>query len=87
MPVVFGVYGRPRNQACCVLAMLFGFLTWSITHGIEVWNPTHISLLSTMQVIPSDFYGLGASVVGYCLGLKTGQTTFTKDLVSTPDSP
>ena len=87
MPVVFGIYGRPRNQACCVLAMLFGFLTWSITHGIEVWNPTHISFLSTMQVIPSDFYGLAASVAGYCLGLKAGPTTSTEDLASTLDSP
>ena len=87
VPVVFGIYGRPRNQACCVLAMLFGFLTWSITHGIEVWNPTHISLLSTMQVIPSDFYGLAASIAGYCLGLKAGPTTSTEDLASTRDSP
>ena len=41
VPVLFGIYGRQRNQTCCVLAMLFGFFTWSFTHCVEVWNPTH----------------------------------------------
>ena len=72
VPVLFGIYGQRRNQTCCVLAMLFGFFAWSVTHGIEVWNPTHLSFFATLQVIPSDFYGLAASVFGYWLGLRVG---------------
>ena len=72
VPVVFGIYGRPRNQLCCVLAMLFGFFVWSVTYGIELWNPTHHSFFSRMMLIPSDFYGLSASIFGCWLGLKSG---------------
>jgi solute:Na+ symporter, SSS family len=87
VPVVFGIYGRPRNQLCCVLAMLCGFLAWSVTHGIELWNPTHHSFFSRTLVIPSDFYGLSASMFGYWLGLKVGSTTSKAEFVSTLDSP
>ena len=87
VPVVFGIYGRPRNQLCCVLAMLCGFLAWSVTHGIELWNPTHHSFFSRMLVIPSDFYGLSASVFGYWLGLKTSSTTLKAEFANTLDSP
>jgi SSS family solute:Na+ symporter len=87
VPVLFGIYGRPRNQTCCVLAMLFGFFTWLVTHGIEIWNPTYPSFLSTVQVIPSDFYGLGASVFGYWLGLRVGPSALKEDLATTLESP
>jgi Na+/proline symporter len=87
VPVVFGIYGRSRNQLCCILAMLFGFLVWSVTHGIELWNPTHHSFFSRMLVIPSDFYGLSASIFGYWLGLKDSSTRLKAEFVGTLDSP
>ena len=86
VPVLFGIYGRPRNQTCCVLAMLFGFVTWSVTHGIEVWNPTHLSFFTTLQVIPSDFYGLAASVSGYWLGLQVGPSASNETPGNIPES-
>ncbi len=87
VPVLFGIYGRPRNQTCCVLAMLFGFFTWSVTHGIEVWNPAHTSFFSTVQTIPSDFYGLTASLFGYWLGLRVGPSASRVTLANTTEIP
>ena len=87
VPVVFGIYGRPRNQLCCVLAMLFGFFVWSVTHGIELWNPTHHSFFSRTLVIPSDFYGLSASIFGYWLGLQVGQSCLKEDLTNIMETP
>ena len=87
VPVLFGIYGRPRNQTCCILAMLFGFFTWSVTHSIEVWNPTHLRFFPTLQVIPSDFYGLAASVLGYWLGLRVGSSASKENLANTMESP
>ena len=87
VPVLFGIYGRPRNQTCCILAMLFGFFTWSVTHSIEVWNPAQPSFFSTLQVIPSDFYGLAASAFGYWLGLKVGPSALKETLANTTESP
>ena len=86
VPVLFGIYGRPRNQTCCILAMLFGFFTWSVTHSIEVWNPTHLRFFSTLQVIPSDFYGLAASVLGYWLGLRVGSSALKENVANTMES-
>lgn len=87
VPVLFGIYGQPRNQACCILAMIFGFFTWSVTHCVEVWNPTHSSFFSAVQVIPSDFYGLAASVFGYWLGLRVGPSALKEELTTTLESP
>ena len=68
LPVVFGLYGRPRNQACCVLAMLGGFTVWAFAYANEVLLPTTPNFLEQARLIPSDFYGLGASLAGYILG-------------------
>jgi hypothetical protein len=67
--------------------MLCGFLAWSVTHGIELWNPTHHSFFSRMLVIPSDFYGLSASVFGYWLGLQVGQSCLKEDLTNILETP
>lgn len=68
IPVIFGIYGRPRNQTCCVLAMIFGFIAWSLAYTNEIVLPETPVLLATLRGVPSDFLGLGASLVGYGLG-------------------
>ena len=70
VPVICGIYGRPKNQACCVLAMLFGFTAWSGTYANEVFSPAYPQFLLNMQCIPSDFYGVTASIFGFGLGLR-----------------
>ena len=68
VPVVCGLYGRPRNQACCVLAMLGGFAVWLLAHANELVGPPGPGLLADLRIIPSDFYGLAASMIGYAIG-------------------
>jgi SSS family solute:Na+ symporter len=68
LPVVFGLYGRPKNQACCVLAMLGGFTAWALAYANEVLLPGNPSFLEQARLIPSDFYGVAASLAGYLLG-------------------
>jgi SSS family solute:Na+ symporter len=68
LPVLFGLYGRPRNQACCVLAMTAGFLTWAVAYANETLAPELPTVLISLRIIPADFYGLAASLAGYCLG-------------------
>ena len=75
VPVVCGIYGRPKNQACCVLAMLFGFTVWSGTYANEVFSPAYPQFLLNMQCIPSDFYGVTASMFGFWLGLRISRRT------------
>ena len=70
VPVVCGLYGQPRNQACCVLAMLGGFTVWLLAYANELAGPPGAGLLADLRVIPSDFYGLTASVIGYAIGQK-----------------
>ncbi|NDH94964.1 MAG: hypothetical protein EBZ13_10645, partial [Planctomycetia bacterium] len=70
VPVVCGLYGRPRNQACCVLAMLGGFSVWLLAYANELTGPPGPGLLADLRLIPSDFYGLTASVIGYAIGQK-----------------
>lgn len=78
VPVAFGIYVPRRNQTSCILAMVFGFFVWSVSYGIEVWNPAEHHLLSKIMIIPSDFYGLSASIFGYWLGLKVQGSPSTK---------
>ena len=68
LPVLFGLYGRPRNQACCVLAMTAGFFVWAAAYTNETLAPEVPLLLPSLRVIPADFYGLAASLTGYCVG-------------------
>ena len=68
VPVVCGLYGRPRNQACCVLAMLGGFAVWLLAYANELVGPPGPGLLADLRIIPSDFYGLAASMIGYAIG-------------------
>ena len=79
VPVVCGIYSRPKNQACCVLAMLFGFIAWSGTYANEVFSPANPQFLFDIQCIPSDFYGVTASMFGYGLGLRIFPSTSAKE--------
>lgn len=70
VPVVTGLYGKPKGQMSGVLAMLLGFFTWLATYANELLqesSPTE-NFLADMMLIPSDFYGLGASILGYLAG-------------------
>ncbi|MDA0809041.1 MAG: sodium:solute symporter family protein [Planctomycetota bacterium] len=70
IPVVMGLYGKPRSQTSAVLAMLFGFFTWLLTYANELMqkSATTETFLTQLTLIPSDFYGLAASVSGYLIG-------------------
>jgi solute:Na+ symporter, SSS family len=69
VPVLMGVYGRPRGELPGVLSMLMGFTAWLVTFAIEHfdgWIPEAFSMAVT--TIPSDFWGLGFAIAGYALG-------------------
>ena len=72
VPVVMGLYGKPRNQTSAILAMLFGFFIWLLTYANELMqeSSTTENFLTQLTLIPSDFYGLGASFFGYFVGQK-----------------
>jgi Na+/proline symporter len=69
VPVLMGIYGRPRGPLPAVLAMLLGFSAWLVTFLAE-----HLDgrlpepIYSAVTAIPSDFWGLGFSIAGYALG-------------------
>jgi SSS family solute:Na+ symporter len=70
IPVVTGLYGKPKSQMSGVLAMLLGFFTWLATYANELLQESASTenFLADMTLIPSDFYGLGASILGYFAG-------------------
>jgi len=69
VPVVMGIYGRPRGPLPAVLSMLLGFSGWLIVFILENLPSlsSHVPL-SYVTRIPSDFWGLGLAVFGYVLG-------------------
>jgi len=69
VPVVMGIYGRPRAALPGVLAMLAGFGAWIVTFGIEhLDGRLPAGLVAAVTTIPSDFWGLGFSIGGYVVG-------------------
>jgi SSS family solute:Na+ symporter len=69
VPVALGIYGRPRGPLPGVLAMLAGFTAWLVTFGIEhLDGRLPEGLHAAVTAVPSDFWGLGFSLAGYCLG-------------------
>lgn len=69
IPVVMGIYGKPRGQASAVLAMSLGFSTWLIKFGLEIAEfEAAPGLAQTLMDIPADFYGFGFSLAGYLVG-------------------
>ena len=69
VPVVMGIYGRPRGPLPAVLSMILGFSGWLIVFILENLPSlsSHVPL-SYVTRIPSDFWGLGLAVFGYVLG-------------------
>jgi solute:Na+ symporter, SSS family len=69
VPVVMGIYGRPRGQLAAVLSMLLGFGGWLVTFTIEQFaGSLPAGLFTTITTVPSDFWGLGCGILGFVLG-------------------
>ena len=69
VPVVMGIYGKPRGAKPAVLAMLMGFSAWVITFSIEHLEGTlPDAFFTAVTTIPSDFWGLGCAAAGYVIG-------------------
>jgi hypothetical protein len=69
VPVVMGIYGRPRGPLPGVLSMLMGFTAWLITFVVEhLDGRLPEAVYTAVTTVPSDFWGLGFSIVGYAIG-------------------
>ena len=69
VPVVMGIYGRPRGVRPGVLSMLFGFTAWLVSFGIEhLDGRLPEAFVSAVTTVPSDFWGLGFAILGYAVG-------------------
>ncbi|MFM8579208.1 MAG: sodium:solute symporter family protein [Planctomycetaceae bacterium] len=69
VPVVMGIYGHPRGPLPGVLSMLMGFVAWLAVFILELLDaPPAGSVFESIMVVPSDFWGLGFSILGYVLG-------------------
>jgi solute:Na+ symporter, SSS family len=69
VPVVMGIYGRPRGVLPGVLSMLAGFTAWLVTFSIEhLDGRLPETVMAAVTTVPSDFWGLGFAIAGYCVG-------------------
>ena len=69
VPVVMGIYGRPRGQWAAVLSMLLGFGGWLVAFAIEHLDGSlPLGFHSAVTTIPASFWGLGCGILGYALG-------------------
>ncbi len=69
VPVVMGIYGRPRGVLPGVLSMLAGFTAWLVTFTIEhLDGRLPEAVMAAVTTVPSDFWGLGFAIAGYFLG-------------------
>jgi SSS family solute:Na+ symporter len=69
VPVAMGIYGRPRGVLPGVLSMLAGFTAWLVAFTIEhLDGRLPEAVFSALTTVPSDFWGLGFSLAGYCVG-------------------
>lgn len=69
VPVVMGIYGKPRGPKPAVCAMLMGFSAWAISFTIEhMEGQLPEAFFTAATTIPSDFWGLGAAAAGYLIG-------------------
>lgn len=69
VPVVMGIYGRPRGQLPAVLSMLMGFGAWLVTFVVhELAGETSAGPAAVITAVPSDFWGLGCGMLGYLIG-------------------
>lgn len=69
VPLVMGIYGRPRGQLAAVLSMLLGFGAWAATFAIEhLEGSLPAGVFTAVTTVPSAFWGLGFGILGYALG-------------------
>ncbi len=74
VPVLMGIYGRPRGAPPAVLSMLMGFGAWLVAFTMEHLDGViSVPLVSALTTIPADFWGLGFAVGGYLLGQAVGR--------------
>ncbi|MDA1039183.1 MAG: sodium:solute symporter family protein [Planctomycetota bacterium] len=74
VPVLMGIYGRPRGALPAVLSMLMGFGAWLVAFTMEHLDGViSVPLVSALTTIPADFWGLGFAVGGYLLGQAVGR--------------
>ncbi len=74
VPVVMGIYGRPRSEWAGVLSMLLGFGAWLVTFAVEhLAGPEPNGLVAAITTVPSDFWGLGCGLLGYVVGNRLAQ--------------
>ena len=67
--VTMGIYGRPRGPLPGVLSMLLGIGAWLVAFTIEhLDGRISEAMYAAVTTIPSDFWGLGFSILGYALG-------------------
>ncbi len=75
VPVVAGIYGRPRGEAPAVLSMLLGFTAWLLAFGVEhLEGSLPQGVFTTLTTVPADFWGLGFAILGYLAGQWLTQT-------------
>jgi len=69
VPMVMGIYGRPRGQLPAVLAMLLGFAVWLVTFATaEVAGDSSHPFVAALNAVPPAFWGFGFSFLGYGIG-------------------
>jgi Na+/proline symporter len=69
VPVLMGIYGKPRGVLPALLSMLMGFTAWLLAFTVEHLDGRLPEAISTaVTTVPSDFWGLGFSIVGYAIG-------------------
>jgi Na+/proline symporter len=88
VPVVFGIYGKPRSEWSALLSMSLGFSVWFVLFltekvfcpqpsGFEGAYHEYVSqeisqLLGAVMIVPAKFYGFGFSLLGYFIGQRMG---------------
>ncbi len=69
VPLVMGIYGRPRGQQAAVFSMLLGFGAWAATFAIEhLQGSMPAGVFASVTTVPSAFWGLSFGILGYALG-------------------
>jgi SSS family solute:Na+ symporter len=69
VPVVMGIYGKPRGSRPAVCSMLMGFSAWIVAFSIEhLEGMLPGTFYTAFTTVPADFWGLGFAVLGYAIG-------------------
>ena len=69
VPVLMGIYGKPRGVLPALLSMLMGFTAWLLAFTVEhLDGRLPEAVFTAVTTLPSDFWGLGFSIAGYAVG-------------------